>query len=106
MTDALRLYRGRGGPVKAGATERVAARLLAAGDAGMTREELSLATGLNSNTVRSSVYELEQAGRVTSGPDTRPTVAGHQAHVVRANDKPQVKLFNPPPDRKKRKKHE
>lgn len=105
MTHALRLYRGRGGPVKPGATERVAARLLAAGDAGMTREELSLATGLNANTVRASVYELENAGRATSGPDTRPTVAGHEATVVRATDKPLIKLFQPPaPKSKARKK--
>lgn len=103
MTHALRLYRGRGGPVKPGATERVAARLLAAGDAGMTREELSLATGLNANTVRASVYELEKAGRAASGPDTRPTVAGHEAHVVRATDKPALKLFNPKPPKGRKK---
>lgn len=68
-------------PLAARLRARVLAAITAAGDMGMTDDELQAALGMPGNTERPRRRELEQDGKVRRAGRTRRTASGRQADV-------------------------
>lgn len=70
---------------------RVLDFLVACGDDGATRWEIEEALGMDGNTARPRVVELQRAGLVRDSGRTRSTPSGRQASVLVACKKPATK---------------
>lgn len=102
MTTHPKLFLGRNHPATSleaaqslaeqvtGLRLRVLDAVRAAGDEGLTAEEVERATGLGGNTCRPRLQELREAGLVVRTERRRPTRSGRQAFVHVAGEPPPV----------------